>query len=78
MTDWFAKATEMQRELYRAQQSHMETVERMMRAQQAQFEDAQKMFDPGKQMEEMRKAGEAAAEANLDAWKAWAKFWGWE
>ncbi|MBA15634.1 MAG: hypothetical protein CMN73_04680 [Sphingomonas sp.] len=78
MTDWFAKATEMQRELWRAQQSHMETVERLMRLQQSQFDSAQKIFDANKQMNEMRKAGERAAQANLDAWKSWAKFWGWE
>jgi hypothetical protein len=69
VTDWFEKANRMQRDV--------------MRAQKAQFDAAQDMFDPAKfdparPFDGMQEAGRKAAEANLEAWKAWAEFWGWE
>lgn len=63
MTDWFSTAVDMQREI--------------LRAQKAQMDAAQKMLDSGKQVQAMQNAGQKAVEANLEAWKAWAKFWGW-
>ncbi len=64
MSDWFSTAVEMQREI--------------LRAQKAQIDAAQKMLDAGEQMTALQQAGQKAAEANLAAWKQWAKFWGWK
>jgi hypothetical protein len=62
MSDWFTLATEMQREI--------------IRAQKAQMDAAQKMLDAGKQVTELQEAGQKATEANLAFWKQWAKLWG--
>jgi len=62
MSDWFTLASEMQREI--------------LRAQKAQMDAAQKMLDAGKQVTELQEAGQKATEANLAFWKQWAKLWG--
>jgi hypothetical protein len=62
MSDWFTLATDMQREI--------------LRAQKAQMDAAQKMLDAGKQVVHLQEAGQKAAEANLSYWKQWAKLWG--
>lgn len=62
MSDWFTLATDMQREI--------------LRAQQAQMDAAQTMLDAGKQVAKLQEAGAKAAEANLSYWKQWAKMWG--
>lgn len=62
MSDWFTLATDMQREI--------------LRAQKAQMDAAQKMLDAGKQVTELQETGQKAAEANLAFWKQWAKLWG--
>lgn len=62
MSDWFTLATDMQREI--------------LRAQKAQMEAAQKMLDAGKQVTELQQAGQKAAAANLSYWRQWAKLWG--
>lgn len=64
MSDWFSTAVDMQREI--------------LRAQRAQLDAAEKMFDAGRQMTKLQDAGQKAAEANLAAWKQWAGFWGWK
>lgn len=62
MSDWFTLATDMQREI--------------LRAQQAQMDAAQTMLDTGKQVAALQEAGQKAAEANLSYWKQWTKLWG--
>ena len=62
MSDWFTLATEMQREI--------------IRAQKAQMDAAEKALDAGQQMIDLQEAGQKAAEANLSYWKQWAKLWG--
>lgn len=62
MSDWFTLATDMQREI--------------LRAQKAQMDAAQKMLDAGKQVTELQEAGQKATEANLAFWKQWVKLWG--
>lgn len=62
MSDWFTLATDMQREI--------------IRAQQVQLDAAQKLIDAGKQVTDLQKAGQKAAEANLSLWKQWANLWG--
>lgn len=62
MSDWFTLATDMQREI--------------LRAQKAQMDAAQQMLDAGKQVTDLQDAGQKAAEANLTLWKQWAKLWG--
>lgn len=64
MSDWFSTAVEMQREI--------------IRAQEAQVDAARKMLDAGKQMTALQEAGQKAAEANMAAWKQWARLWGWK
>ncbi|MGV3458790.1 MULTISPECIES: hypothetical protein [unclassified Sphingomonas] len=62
MSDWFTLATDMQREI--------------LRAQKAQMDAAQTMLDAGKDVAKLQEAGVKAAEANLSYWKQWAKLWG--
>ena len=62
MSDWFTLATDMQREI--------------LRAQQAQMDAAKTMLDTGKQVAALQEAGQKAAEANLSYWKQWTKYWG--
>ncbi|QDX25890.1 hypothetical protein FPZ54_07540 [Sphingomonas suaedae] len=62
MSDWFTLATDMQREI--------------LRAQKAQMDAAQTMLDAGKEVAKLQEAGAKAAEANLSYWKQWAKLWG--
>lgn len=62
MSDWFTLATDMQREI--------------IRAQQVQLDAAQKLIDAGKQVTDLQEAGQKAAEANLSLWKQWANLWG--
>ncbi|MBX3594294.1 hypothetical protein [Sphingomonas sp.] len=62
MSDWFTLATDMQREI--------------IRAQKAQMDAAQTLLDAGKQVAAVQEAGQKAAEANLSYWKQWAKLWG--
>ncbi|MEG3179454.1 hypothetical protein [Sphingomonas sp. LT1P40] len=62
MSDWFTLATDMQREI--------------LRAQKAQMNAAQTMLDAGKQVAELQDAGQKVAEANLTLWKQWSKMWG--
>jgi hypothetical protein len=63
MSDWFSTAIEMQREI--------------LRAQQAQIDAAQEALGGAKKLTELQEAGQKVAEANMVAWKAWAKLWGW-
>ncbi|PKP91265.1 MAG: hypothetical protein CVT77_12665 [Alphaproteobacteria bacterium HGW-Alphaproteobacteria-16] len=62
MSDWFTLATDMQREI--------------LRAQKAQMDAAQTMLDAGKKVADLQQAGQKVAEANLSYWKQWAKMWG--
>lgn len=62
MSDWFTLASDMQREI--------------LRAQKAQMDAAQKMLDAGKQVAALQEAGQKAAEANLSYLKQWARLWG--
>jgi FAD/FMN-containing dehydrogenase len=62
MSDWFGLASEIQREI--------------LRAQRAQIDAAQKMLDAGKDVTQLHEAGQKVAEANLSYWKQWAKLWG--
>lgn len=64
MSDWFSTAVEMQREI--------------IRAQQVQLDAAQKMLDAGVELTALQQAGQKAAEANLAAWRQWARLWGWK
>lgn len=64
MSDWFSTAVEMQREI--------------IRAQQVQLDAAQKMLDAGAELTALQQAGQKAAEANLAAWRQWARLWGWK
>lgn len=62
MSDWFTIASEMQREI--------------IRAQKAQIDAAQQILDAGEQVTDLQEAGQKATEANLAFWKQWAKLWG--
>ncbi|ODP36636.1 hypothetical protein [Sphingomonas turrisvirgatae] len=62
MSDWFTLATDMQREI--------------IRAQKAQMDAAQKALGAGQRMIDLQEAGQKVAEANLSYWKQWAKLWG--
>jgi len=62
MSDFFTLATDMQREI--------------IRAQKAQMDAAKKALEAGQQMIDLQEAGQKAAEANLKYWKQWAKLWG--
>ena len=62
MSDFFTLATDMQREI--------------IRAQKAQMDAAKKALEAGQQMIDLQEAGQKAAEANLSYWKQWAKLWG--
>ena len=64
MSDFFSTAIDIQREI--------------LRAQQAQMDVAQKMLDAGKQIAAAQDVTQQAAEANVNAWKAWAGLWGWK
>jgi hypothetical protein len=61
MSDWFSTAIEMQREI--------------LRAQTAQIEAAQKLLDSA-EGRDLTKIGQQAADAQAEAWTAWARFWG--
>ena len=71
MTDWFSTAVEMQREILRAQKTQIDAVQKVHK------DATDQMLETGRQMQAMTDAGQKAVEANLQAWKAWAKFWGW-
>ena len=71
MSDWFSTAVEMQREILRAQKTQLEATEQQLKM-------AERMIEAGKQVTAMQEVGQQAAEANLKAWKEWAKFWGWK
>lgn len=62
MSDFFTLATDMQREI--------------IRAQKAQIDAAAKALEAGQQMIDLQEAGQKAAEANLSYWKQWARLWG--
>jgi ferric-dicitrate binding protein FerR (iron transport regulator) len=64
MSDWFSTAVELQREI--------------VRAQRAQIDAAGEMLKAGERLQQMQEAGTKAAEANVRAWRAWAKLWGWK
>ena len=64
MSDWFTLATDMQREI--------------LRAQKAQLDAAKRGLDLGAQIAAAQEVTHKAAEANLKAWKAWAGLWGWK
>jgi len=64
MSDFFSLAVDMQREI--------------LLAQKAQIDVAQKMLDAGKQVAAAQDVTQKAAEANVRAWAAWAKLWGWK
>lgn len=64
MSDWFTLATDMQREI--------------LRAQKAQMDAAQTMLDAGKKVAALQETGAKAAEANVKLWKQWARLWGWK
>lgn len=64
MSDWFTLATEVQREI--------------LRAQKAQMDAAQTMLDAGEKVAALQEAGTKAAEANVKLWKQWAGLWGWK
>jgi len=61
MSDWFSTAIEMQREI--------------LRAQQAQLDAAKKLLDTAEQRD-MTEVGKQVADAQAEAWTAWARFWG--
>lgn len=64
MSDFFSLAVDMQREI--------------ILAQKAQLDIAQKMLDAGRQVAAAQDMTQQAAAANLKAWQAWAKLWGWK
>ncbi|MDF7775897.1 hypothetical protein P1X14_11620 [Sphingomonas sp. AOB5] len=64
MSDFFTTAMEMQREI--------------LRAQKAQLDAAEKMLDGAKQLTDLQEVSQKAVEANMAAWKQWAKLWGWK
>ncbi|NML05550.1 hypothetical protein [Sphingomonas sp. G-3-2-10] len=64
MSDFFTTAMEMQREI--------------LRAQKAQLDAAEKMLDGAKQLTDLQEVSQKAVEANMTAWKQWAKLWGWK
>ena len=64
MSDWFATTMDPQREMIRAQRTHLDA--------------AGKMLEGGRQLTAMQEAGQKAAEANMAAWKQWAGMWGWK
>lgn len=64
MSDWFSTAVVMQREI--------------LRAQNAQLDAAEEMRAAGRDLAKLQEAGQKAAEANLAAWKQWARLWGWK
>ncbi|SOB86871.1 hypothetical protein SAMN06297144_1982 [Sphingomonas guangdongensis] len=64
MSDFFSTAVEFQRQI--------------LDAQKAQLAAAQKLLYAGKQVAQAQEVTQAAAEANLRAWKAWASLWGWK
>ncbi|KZE18610.1 MULTISPECIES: hypothetical protein [Sphingomonas] len=61
MSDWFSTAIEMQREI--------------LRAQQAQLDAAKKLLDTA-ETRDMAEVGKQIADAQAEAWTAWARFWG--
>ncbi len=61
MSDWFSTAIEMQREI--------------LRAQQAQLDAAKKLLDTA-ETRDMQEVGKQIADAQAEAWTAWARFWG--
>lgn len=61
MSDWFSTAIEMQREI--------------LRAQQAQLDAASKLLDTAEQRD-LGQVGKQVADAQTEAWTAWARFWG--
>jgi len=61
MSDWFSTAIEMQREI--------------LRAQQAQLDAAKKLLDTA-ETRDMAQVGKQIADAQAEAWTAWARFWG--
>ena len=61
MSDWFSTAIEMQREI--------------LRAQQAQLDAANKLLDTA-ETRDMAEVGKQIADAQAEAWTAWARFWG--
>ena len=61
MSDWFSTAFEMQREI--------------LRAQQAQLDAAKKLLDTA-ETRDMTEVGKQIADAQAEAWTAWARFWG--
>ncbi len=61
MSDWFSTAIEMQREI--------------LRAQQAQLDTAKKLLDTA-ETRDMQEVGKQIADAQAEAWTAWARFWG--
>lgn len=61
MSDWFSTAIEMQREI--------------LRAQQAQLDAAKRLLDTAEQRD-MAQVGQQIADAQAEAWTAWARFWG--
>lgn len=64
MSDFFSIAVDMQREI--------------LLAQKAQLDAAQKMLDAGKHVAAAQDVTQKAAEANVKAFQAWAKLWGWK
>lgn len=64
MSDWFSTAIGMQAEI--------------LKAQRAQMDAAQKMLNMGKQVADAQQVSRKAAEANMQAFNAWAKMWGWK
>lgn len=61
MSDWFSTAIEMQREI--------------LRAQQAQLDAARKLLDTA-ETRDVTEVGKQIADAQAEAWTAWARFWG--
>lgn len=61
MSDWFSTAIEMQREI--------------LRAQQAQLDAAKKLLDTA-ETRDLTEVGKQIADAQTEAWTAWARFWG--
>lgn len=62
MSDWFFTAIEMQREIVRAQQVRLDAV--------------RKVLDTASAATDVQAMGRQATQAQMQAWAAWARLWG--
>jgi hypothetical protein len=63
MNDWLSRASEAQREIFRAHEAQVDAVGRMLHGES--------------DTEELRDAGRRVADAQWRVWQAWARLWGW-